>query len=156
MPELDKVKAAFVPVLMVTIGLSWSVIYVLSVQGNPDHDNAATALIGPLLWIMIPLGILTALQAIWDSLRGHLTEQHGLNDNKRRTYFVALSLLLFGLPWLGFLGACVPFFIFLSFYLGFRQRVVLIVLSAMLTLVIWLVFYELLSISLPLFPGYSS
>lgn len=153
MPYLSKYTAAFVPVLMATASLIWAVVYVRSVQDNPAHDAAATALIGPLVWILVPLGILTALQAVWAASKGLLDEQHGLNDRKRLTYLAALTALLFALPWLGFLGAGLPFFAALSFSLGFKRITVLAALTAGLAVVIWLGFAELLNISLPLYPG---
>ncbi len=153
MPDLSNYKAAIVPVLMVLAGLIWAIVYLRSVQGNPAHDEAATALIGPLVWIMVPLGILTALQAVWAASKGMLNERHGLDDRKRLTYLTALAAFLVALPWLGFLGAGLPFFAMLSYTLGFRRITLLAILTAGLAMVIWLGFAELLNISLPLYPG---
>lgn len=153
MLDLFKYKAAFAPVLMVSASLIWAVVYVSSVQGNPAHDSAATALIGPLVWIMVALGILTALQAVWAASKGMLDERHGLDDRKRLTYLAALAAFLVALPWLGFLGAGLPFFAALSFSLGYRRTAVLAALTAGLAVLMWLGFAELLNISLPLYPG---
>ncbi|MEM7443252.1 MAG: tripartite tricarboxylate transporter TctB family protein [Pseudomonadota bacterium] len=148
-----KLKAALVPVLMVVVGLVWAVLYYRSVATDPRQDEAALSLIGPLIWVLVPLGVLTAAQAVFAALGGSADETHGLDNRKRLIYLAALACLLAALPWLGLLGAGLPFFALLAYLLGFRRILWLILLTAGLGVLIWGGFAGLLDISLPLYPG---
>ncbi len=153
MTSQKPIKAAIVPALMVSAGLIWGAVYVRSVAENPRHDAAALALIGPLIWIVFPLGLLIIAQAVLQARQGKLDEAHELQDPKRQIYLIALLLFLCSLPWLGILGAGLPFFAGLAYALGFRRLVSLGLTAFGIVALIWGGFVGLLGVDLNLLPG---
>ncbi len=140
------------PLLVIFTGLSWSAFYVFTTRNDPLQDEATLALMLPLLFALIPISLFAGYSSL--STRSHVLDpsgSHGLNDYKRQAYLLATSLYLLALSQVGFLGSSLFFFLGLSWYLGTRSLWALVFGASLLIMLIYVGFFTLLSVDLPLF-----
>lgn len=150
---LKRYTAALVPCLMIIVGTAWAWHYVASIRADPRQDDSALALVGPLLWVLVPLAVLTMVQSLAQAARDALPETHGLSNWKRLAYLPATALMLVALQPLGFLISGPVFLIALAWLLGMRNPLVLLGCGVGLAALIYFGFHQLLSVDLPLYPG---
>ena len=149
--------SALGPLLMIAAGVAWSIYYVLATMNDALQDEATLALMTPLAIILIPIALFAGYSTVATlSQFSSCAETHGLNDNKRIAYLLATFLFLLALNPFGFLGASLMFFLVLSWYLGMRTLWILALVAVLLIFLIYVGFFTLLSVDLPLFWGSAS
>ncbi|MEM9357382.1 MAG: tripartite tricarboxylate transporter TctB family protein [Pseudomonadota bacterium] len=160
MPYESTSRGAIVgPALCIVVAAVWAGHYVFTTASNSDQDEAAIALILPLLYVVVGLGLLIVIQNVLSAARGHTAandgaarESHGLADKKRLTYLAATALYISGLPYFGFVASSLVFFVCSAVLFGTRTAAPLVLSACLIMAVLVGGFAGLLGVNLPLWP----
>ena len=128
----------------VIIIVLWSYYFLESTLGLEDGKESVL-LVRPLVYLLLITSFVVIIESFYKNLKtsGDLLE-------KNKFFFLILVLLFFLLiNFLGFLISSFVFFISLSYFLGFKSKLILIP-ATLSIIIIFLFFYKLLKIPLPL------
>lgn len=139
----------WVPVAIVALGSAWAAHYVWHTNANSYGDQPTVMFMNMLIW---PL-LLSALAVVYSSLRGKYEEQEvGLSDHRRLILIFAVPIYGLLIAFGGFILASLAFLLVLLPILGVRNPLVLLLVCGVVLCIIWLGFFHLMSVPLPLWP----
>ncbi|MEM7774704.1 MAG: tripartite tricarboxylate transporter TctB family protein [Pseudomonadota bacterium] len=147
------------PALCIGVAAVWAGHYVFATASNPDQDEATIALILPVLYVVVGLGLLIVTQSVLSTAREHKVSNegaargsHGLADKKRLTYLAATALYISGLPYFGFVASSLVFFVCSAVLFGTRNAAAIMLSALLIAAVLVGGFAGLLGVNLPLWP----
>ena len=146
-------------VVLVLICLGWSLYYYVSTVTTPYDGVESVLFIKPLLIILAfsaPFVIAGAVKISPQTEEVPSKTDRGIFNPKRLLFVISLFVYAGVLPYLGYLMPSIAYLLIMFFYLGLRNIWIYAGVITGYTLLLWLGFKKIMSVPIPILPGFLS
>lgn len=152
-----QVHVEYQVVLLALICLGWSVYYYWSTVHTPYGGEESVLFIKPLVIILAlsaPFVIKSAVKVDPQIAEEEGEADKGIFQVRRLVFVISIFLYTLILPYLGYLIPSLAYLLIMCFYLGLRNFYIFAGVLAGYTLLLWVGFKQLMSVPIPVFPGF--